>query len=439
MPTRICGEKKDGEKMSVSQRTAIKATGRLLRNFTIRTGFIGRTYLIPLFSKEGQGKILFGIAPAKKPPQSPFKKGGRRNRAHIAQFLPLITRCTAPGKLLSSAFIAFLLIVFAFFSAAAEPAAAGAALKMECFGAGWRQKPWVDRLEPAPAKLLEYLAYQNKQDGFSEVPVAVTPVPEIAGVIKKTSFSLSPALNKLLNERLIGVFLVNDLGSSGFAEEVVDEGSRISYAIIVLDRDVFLKRKANAWATWKENSIFQPQKDPRVRLQMIIESGKENTVQNAVHYLLLHELGHVLGMLSQVHPSWMPADKPLSLDYPFVQFSWKQDEKGKPVSLFDEKFSERKSIHYYAFGKAQLTYDQAPDVYNKLQSTNFVSMQASSNLWDDFAESFVTYVHVLREKKVWQVRIENGKNKTVIIKSCWQEKRCAQKKKFLDRWFNNPL
>lgn len=344
-----------------------------------------------------------------------------------------------PNSRLPSVFIAFLIILFLSGSAASDPAASGAVLKMEYFGTDWKHKPWVDRLGPAPEELLVYLAYQNKLDGFAEVPVAVAPVPEIAGVFRQTSVSLSPALNKLLKERLIGVFLVNDLGSSGFTEEVVDESSRISYAIIVLDRDVFLKRKANDWATWKENSIFQPKQDAGVRLQMIIESGKNDTIQNAVHYLLLHELGHVLGMISNVHPSWIPADKPLSLNYPFVKLSWKQDGKGKPVSLFDEKFSERKKIQYYSFAKAQLTYDQAPDVYNKLQSTNFVSMQASANLWDDFAESFVTYVHVLREKKVWQVRLENEKNKPAVIKSCWQEKRCAKKKEFLDRWFNNPL
>ncbi len=431
--------------MPASLPRAKKPTGRLLRNFTIRAGFIGRTYLIPLFSKEGLGEILFGIAPAKNPPQSPsrhlqvVKKGGRRNRAHIAQHLPLITRCTAPGKLLTSVFIAFLLIIFSSFSAAAEPAAAGAALKMEYFGVGWQPKPWVDRVGPAPEELLAYLAYQNKLDGFAQVPVAVAPTPEITGVIKETSFSLSPALNKLLNDRLIGVFLVNGLGSSGFTEEVIDEGSGISYAVIVLDRDVLLKRKANAWATWKESSIFQPKQDGTARLQMIIESRKKNTIQNAVHYLLLHELGHALGMISNVHPSWIPADNPLSLNYPFVQLSWKQDGKGKPVSLFDDRFPERKKIHYYAFAKAQLTYDQAPAVYNKLQFTNFVSMQAAANLWDDFAESFVTYVHVLREKKVWQVRMENEKDGPVVIKSCWQEKRCAKKKEFLDRWFNDPL
>jgi hypothetical protein len=344
-----------------------------------------------------------------------------------------------PTAIVSVVFAIYLLIIPFAGKAAGQQAVANPVIKMDYFGANWKQKQWIERLEPAPAKLLEYLAFQNKLDGFSEVPTAAEPVRDFSDVIKEISFSLSPALNKLLEERLIGVFCVNDLGSSGFTEEIVDESNGRSYAIIVLDRAVLLKRKANAWATWKENSIFQPEQNNGLRLQLIIESEKNDTVHNAVRYLVLHELGHALGMISNVHRSWIPTDKPVSLDYPFVKFSWHLDAQGKPVSLFDDQFPERKKIKYYTFTKAQLTRDQAPDVYAQLQFTNFVSMQAAANLWDDFAESFVTYVHVLRGKQPWQVRIENEQSSSAVIDSCWQEKRCNQKKEFLDSWFNNPF
>jgi len=48
-------------------------------------------------------KIIIGTQPLKNPPQPLFKttrrwrEGGRRNRADVDQFIPLITRCTAPG------------------------------------------------------------------------------------------------------------------------------------------------------------------------------------------------------------------------------------------------------------------------------------------------------------------------------------------------------
>ena len=341
--------------------------------------------------------------------------------------------------IITSVFIASLLIFFSSGNAAAEGTAARQILKTDYWGTDWQKKSWIERLQPAPEKLLEYLKEQNKLDGFSEVPVAVTPAPEVSDACKDISRSLSPALNKLLNKRLIGIFSVKDLGGSGFAEEILDETGHKPYAIIVLDRDVLLKRKANEWATWKENSIFQPKQSGGLRLQMIIASEKDNTVQNAVRYLLLHELGHVLGLVSNVHPSWSPADKTISPDCSFMKLSWKPDNMGKPVSLFDDKFPERKKIRFYSFDKAQLTNNQMPVVYGNLQqSTNFVSMQASTNVWEDFAESFVTYVHAVRDKKPWQVRIENDKGRFDVINACWQEKRCAEKKIFLDRWFDKP-
>jgi hypothetical protein len=313
-------------------------------------------------------------------------------------------------------------------------------IQIKHWGDDWKRRDWTERLEPAPAELLRYILLQNKLDGFAEVPRTVAPSPEIAAVLKEIKSSFSPAVNKLLNERLVGIYSLTDLGGSGFAEEIIDAQSGKTYAVIVLDQNVLLSRKANDWASWKENSIFQPPKKGGYHLQMMIESPRKNTVQNAARYLLLHELGHVLGAVSKVHPSWTPSDQTFSLHYPFVQFSWKLDDQGKPKSLFDDEFRERKKIQFYAFEKAQLTNDQMADVYRQLQqSTNFVSMQAATSLWEDFAESFATYVHVVRDKRPWGVRVSDERGETYVFQSCWQENRCQTKKEFLEIWYDKPL
>jgi hypothetical protein len=64
-----------------------------LRNFTEQS---------PSFLKRGDFTELHRL---KNPPQSPFRKGGGRDRAKVDQFLPFITRCTAPGKLLAMTFL----------------------------------------------------------------------------------------------------------------------------------------------------------------------------------------------------------------------------------------------------------------------------------------------------------------------------------------------
>jgi hypothetical protein len=307
---------------------------------------------------------------------------------------------------------------------------------LEYWGTSWNQKPWYERSSDTPKELLQYITQQNKIDGFSEMPVAVETMPEILLVLKELDISFSPMLRKLLQEKLIGIFCVKDLGSSGFTEEITDVHSDKTYALIVLDRDVLRRRKANDWATWKENSIFRHEETDTNKLRMIIEPEKSDTVQNAIRYLLLHELGHALGAISKSHMSWKPSENQPSIKYPFAALSWRSNEKGELVSLFDDKFPERQKIHFYAFEKAQLANTRMKDAYDKLQSaTNFVSMQAAVNIWEDFAESFATYIHVIRDRKPWEIRIEDGKSQSFVIRSCWEEARCREKKAFFDKWF----
>ena len=73
------------------------------------------------------------------------------------------------------------------------------------------------------------------------------------------------------------------------------------------------------------------------------------------------------------------------------------------------------------------------------KQTNFVSLYAATNLWDDFAETFVNYVHVVLDRRPWEAQIVNAEGKVAVIRSCFEEERCREKKEFMDKWFDNPL
>lgn len=311
-------------------------------------------------------------------------------------------------------------------------------IDIEYWGAKWRNVPWPERINAAPPELIEYLYLQNKLDGFPDKPTASQPVSEITAALKTIVPSLSLALNKKLEKNLIGIFCVKDLGSSGFTEAIKDSRNGEIFTIIVLDSEVLLKRKANDWAAWKENSIFQPS-FKGAKLSMVIEKEKDNTVVNAIRYLLLHELGHALGIISDVHHPWDPAIKPNNLEkYSFVKLSWLMDEGGVIFSRFEDQFPERKKIKFYSFDKAELKNEEMEDVYQHLhQRTNFVSTQAAVNIWEDFAETFVTYVHVVRDGRPWEVRIGKVKEEPLVFGSCWKETRCLEKRAFMDHWYEN--
>jgi hypothetical protein len=65
-------------------------------------------------------------------------------------------------------------------------------------------------------------------------------------------------------------------------------------------------------------------------------------------------------------------------------------------------------------------------------------LQSAISQWEDFAESFATYVHVVLDKRPWQATIASKGNTVTIIDSCWQEIRCMTKKAFMEKWFADP-
>jgi hypothetical protein len=313
-------------------------------------------------------------------------------------------------------------------------------LQTDYWGTDWRQKPWQQRISTAPDKLVRHIRLDNEDQGYAGNPAAAEPMPEISEALESISSSLSPAINTLLASRLIGIFVVDNMGTSGMAELVSDKNGNKRFGIIVLDQSILRKRKANEWATWKEESAFRISPLHRINFRMTIETEKNNNIVNAIRFIILHELGHTLGIFSNAHPGWNDPLQPDQMNYPFVKLSWTMDKKKKVISLFDSNFPERKNIRYYAFGRAKLAEEQIGDVYAKMQKqTNFVSLYAATNLWDDFAETFVNYVHVVRNQRPWEAQIVDAEGKVTVIRSCFEERRCRHKQEFMDKWFDNPL
>lgn len=114
---------------------------------------------------------------------------------------------------------------------------------IDYWGDRWRQTFWFERVWAAHKELIEYLYIENRLYDLSEKPVAVEPAPEFFEAVKIINFQLPTPVKDQIEERFIGMFSVRDLGSSGFAEAITDKDGYETYAIIVLDRDLLLKKK----------------------------------------------------------------------------------------------------------------------------------------------------------------------------------------------------
>jgi hypothetical protein len=235
-----------------------------------------------------------------------------------------------------------------------------------------------------------------------------------------------------MEPKLEGIFIVRDLGGTGYTEAILNGCGRPVAGFIVLDEAV-LGRTANDWFTWKESMPFRS--DPEFRLAGIIEAPAGDNRKNAIQFILLHEIGHLLSIGGRFHPFWFdgPAAVRHAGEYPFLDLSWKVAPGGRAfVSLFDASFPERKDVIFY--GHPKLDGSAIPTVYGRLERTNFVTLYGATNPYDDFAESFVTFVHVVMMGKPYEVRILRKGKVRSVFRSCWGQERCEAKRRILSAW-----
>jgi hypothetical protein len=189
----------------------------------------------------------------------------------------------------------------------------------------------------------------------------------------------------------------------------------------------YLKRSANDWATWKENSPFRSQ--GAYRIKATIEPKESDNRKQAIQFILTHEIGHLVGAVNQVHPNWFIGGDPE--EFAFTKISWIK-KRDKVISRFDHQFPLRKDISYYRFDKSPLSSDRILDCYRQLEHTDFSSLYAATNMWDDFAETFVIFVHNLLQKKPWKIEITRKNSLAKTYNTSLMTDQGSVKKKFME-------
>jgi hypothetical protein len=292
-------------------------------------------------------------------------------------------------------------------------------------------RPLEERIGIAPPELVEYLNYDNIANELPERPRAAALTADFLRDVRRAFAEIPPEVRHLLAPKLAGIYFVENLGGTGYTDQIVDAADKGVAGYIVLDASALKKRSANAWATWKENTPFAARRG--FTLAAEIETPRRNDRKNAIQYILLHELGHVLAINENFHPFWgiEPKDVASTANYPFFLLSWAVDRAGNQfVTLFDASFPQRKDVVYY-FG-AKLTADQMVAAYDNLERTNFATLYSVTRPGDDFAEAFASYVHTVRMKKPFAIRIYSGDKLVKFYGPCWSEPRCADKRKLIE-------
>lgn len=295
----------------------------------------------------------------------------------------------------------------------------------------WRpffDRPLEQRVAAAPVELLQFLTLQNILEGFPNRPQTAAMPPDFIQDVEEALAEIPAVIRQRLASRLAGIFFVKNLGGTGLTDYARGRWFESDAGYIVLDMDVLTPLTANGWASWKENTPFRL--DPKFRLEARIASDSQNNRKNAVQYILLHEIAHVLSIGEKFHPPWDA--KPQSLTaYEFARLSWDIElPKQSYISHFDTRFTLRKEVVYYL--GARLPASQMRTVYDQLESTNFATLYAATNPGDDFAESFVSYVNAVLLERPNEINIYEEGRLIKTYPSCWQHVRCASKRSVLE-------
>ena len=289
-------------------------------------------------------------------------------------------------------------------------------------------KPLAERIGAAPPEMIHFLTLDNVANGYPNRPRLSKPSPEFVADVKKAFDGIPAEVKRRLESKLAGIYFADDIGGTAFSDQI---GKDTKLGFIVLDPTVLAKRTANAWATWKESSPFKPER--AWKLTANIEKPADDTRSNAIQYILLHELGHVLSGGENLHPRWTLQPKSVgpTTAFPFYELSWKV-AGDRYISHYDVVFPQRKDVVFY-FG-ARLGGAAMLDTYNGLERTNFPTLYAATTPGDDFAEAFANYVHVVIQGKPFEILITRSGQVVKRYGPCWSEARCSAKRSLLEKF-----
>lgn len=299
----------------------------------------------------------------------------------------------------------------------------------------FKERALVAKILKAPPELIDYLRKDNEQNQWPNKPTSVELPPDFINDVKSAISEIPEHLQKMISAKTAGIFLVDDLGGSAYTESIFDNKGEPFAGFIVIDKSA-MNRTANDWATWKESSPFRLKSAND--LHAIIENPQNNTRKAAIQYVLLHEFGHILSIGNPLLPIWetgITEDK-IKPEMKYFNLSW-QVKGEKLFSKFDSQWAARSAVHYYTSVDKKLKLSDALLIYQKLAITNFPTLYAATNPFDDFADSFASYVHVEILKKPWSIHISAG-SKDLTYSSCWNESRCKAKKEIFEQLILTP-
>ena len=166
----------------------------------------------------------------------------------------------------------------------------------------------------------------------------------------------------------------------GFRKSVIDEA---------LDLPTLL--------SWKEQLPFGGERDSYTlsdKLPLLgVTSGTGAPSQDLAFYILAHEFAHMLDFANDVNTPCWPGMACEAERGTWTALSWADTDHPRKSA----DFPHRADVCFYQCNRSPVPVKYIASLYEGLRDSNFVTLYASTNVYDDFAES-VAFYYLDRER-----------------------------------------
>lgn len=314
---------------------------------------------------------------------------------------------------------------------ATEPAARRASF----WGDDWKNKPLAERVRILPEAAVPSLRAELSEGRGASTLHPATDADYVLRDLREAMDELPESVTRLVDRRLIGVFLVEGLSDAeremhnlGLALEVSGFWRQHAGTVILIDRDETDMRANLAMASME----YVPTGEYRgFRVQSRLARRGDNDRKTTLRYVLVHELGHLIDYDLGITPySFNYAGETVGCG--FTCLSWITPRRHRFSPNLDMAMRNIEAGNYEAFLEA------LPTTFAALSKSNFPSLYATTLPEEDFAESFAQYVHSVMLGHPWELTLRVNGTIRGRLGSCYLERRCPDKKVYFERLLGDP-
>jgi hypothetical protein len=175
-------------------------------------------------------------------------------------------------------------------------------------------------------------------------------------------------------------------------ESIAYAGMRGSSAVMGFRRSAIDENLSlDTLLTWKEQLPFGGDPDSydlSSDLPMLQFTAPPQPAHNVAYYVLAHEFAHLFDFANGINKRCFPGEQCPVAPESFAGHSWETSQR--PLGTQD--FVHREEICYYHCQAEPLPARAIGPLYAGLHRSNFITLYAATNVFDDFAESVAFYL-----------------------------------------------